>query len=105
MSPGPGTLSRFGVGFSEDADSRMAGHAAAQDALREAGGGLPSLVLLFSTSRHDPHVLGAAVREVAGPQARLVGGYAVGVITHDQLAYDGYQVGVAMLIEIGRAHV
>ena len=38
------------------------------------------------------------MREVAGPQARLVGGYAVGVITHDQLAYDGYQVGVAMLI-------
>jgi hypothetical protein len=90
--------SRFGVGFSEDSDSRRAGLAAAHAALLEAGGGLPSLVLLFSTSRHDPHVLGTAVREVAGAQARLVGGYAVGVITNDQLAYDGYQVGVAMLI-------
>jgi small ligand-binding sensory domain FIST len=90
--------SRFGVGFSEDSDSRTAGLQAARAALSEAGGGVPSLALLFSTSRHDPHLLGQAVREVAGPQARLVGGYSVGIITHEELAYDGYQVGVAMLV-------
>jgi hypothetical protein len=90
--------SRFGVGFSEDSDSRSAGLAAAHAAWQEAGTGQPCLALLFSTSRHDPHVLGAAVREVVGPQARLVGGYAVGIITNDHLAYDGYQVGVALLI-------
>jgi small ligand-binding sensory domain FIST len=90
--------SSFGVGYSEDSDSRSAGLEAASAALQAAGGGAPVLVLLFSTSRHDPHALGQAVREVAGPQARLAGGYSVGIVTQDRLAYDGYQVGVAMLV-------
>ena len=90
--------SRFGVGFSDETDSRAAGEQAARAALTQAGGQGASLVLLFSTSRHDPQELRDGVRTVVGSGARLIGGYAVGIVTNDQLAYDGYQVGVALLV-------
>ena len=54
------------------------------------------LVLLFSTVKHDPERLRSGVREVVGDSARIMGGYAVGIITHDFLAYDGSEVGVAV---------
>lgn len=89
---------RFGVGFSEELDSRTAGAAAAGAAVANAGGGLPALVMLFATSRHDPRELRDGVRQAVGEHARLIGGYAVGIITADDLAYDGYQVGIAVMV-------
>ena len=64
----------------------------------EAGGiDRADLVLLFSTVKHDPARLSGGVREVVGSAARLMGGYGVGIITHDFLSYDGSEVGVAVL--------
>ncbi|MBW3672197.1 MAG: FIST C-terminal domain-containing protein, partial [Acidobacteria bacterium] len=53
--------------------------------------------LLFATSKHDPQALRDGIRSVIGPDARLTGGSAVGVITNDRLGYEGHQVGVAVL--------
>jgi hypothetical protein len=89
--------SRFGVGFSDETNSREAGERAARAALEEARLERADVALLFSTSRHDPKALHEGVRAVVGPAARLLGGYGVGIITNTQLAYDGYQVGVAVL--------
>jgi hypothetical protein len=55
------------------------------------------LLLVFSTSKHDPDALLAGLREVVGPHPRIIGGYAIGIITNDQLGYDGFQVGVAAI--------
>jgi len=52
---------------------------------------------MYSTSRQDPVQLRDGVRSVIGPTARLIGGYAVGIITKDKLAYGGYEVGVAVM--------
>lgn len=86
-----------GVGSSEDPVSARAGEEAARAALQAAGTDRPDLVLLFSTERHDPVALHAAVRSVVGPGPRLVGGYSMGIVTNDRLGYDGFQVGVAAL--------
>src|SRR5437870_1437620 len=87
-----------GVGYSEQADSNRAGIEAAQAAISRAGDGACRLVLLFSTSKHNPEALRDAVRSVVGPAPRLVGGYGVGVITAQDLGYDGYQVGIAAFV-------
>jgi hypothetical protein len=89
--------SRAGVGFSENPVSYEAGVEAARDAMAETGTSRCDLAILYSTSRHDPAQLRDGVRSVIGPAARLIGGYAVGIITKDQLGYDGYQVGLAVL--------
>ncbi len=88
---------KAGVGYSDLSDSHGAGVAAAKMAMERGGIVRADLVLLFSTSKHDPARLSAGVREVVGRDARLMGGYAVGIITHDFLSYDGSEVGVAIL--------
>jgi hypothetical protein len=89
--------SRAGVGWSENPNSRQAGAEAARAALAAAGLDACDLALLFTTSKHDPHAVHEGVRSVLGSTARLAGGYAVGIITNDQLGYEGYQLGVAVL--------
>jgi hypothetical protein len=89
--------SRAGVGYSEAAGSFDAGAEAARAALTALEGARCDLVLLFSTSKHDPAALREGVRSVVGAEPRLLGGYAVGVITNHQLGYDGFQVGVAAI--------
>ncbi len=86
-----------GSGFSHRPDSYQAGLEATTRALAAAGQATCDLAILLATSRHDPHQFAAGVRAALGPLPRLLGTYAVGVITNDDLGYDGYQGGVAVL--------
>lgn len=86
---------RVGVGFSENRDSYEAGREAAGAALARGGMTQCGLLLVFSTSKHDPAAFHAGLRSVVGPTTRVIGGYAIGVLTNDRLGYDGYQCGVA----------
>ena len=86
-----------GVGYSEKIDSLEAGTEAARAAMDQLGSSSCDLVLLFSTSRHDPQKLAQAVRSVTGKKPKLIGGYAIGIVTADSLGYDGFQVGVAVI--------
>ncbi len=88
---------RAGTGYSEKPYSREAGMEAANAAMKQMGMDECDLVMLFSTSKHDPTELRDGVREVVGSRPRLVGGYAAGIITNDRLGYEGHQVGVAVM--------
>jgi len=86
-----------GVGFSEQSHSDKAAIEATRAALAEARTDRCDLAMLFHTAKHDPSTFHRAVRSVVGPQTRLIGGYAGGIITRNHLGYDGYQCGVAVL--------
>ena len=88
---------RVTVGASEHPDTTKAGFAAVEQALiGVAQGSVPQAALLFSTSRHEPRELLRAVKSKIPEGVPVYGGYAVGIITNDFLAYDGFQVGVAL---------
>ena len=86
-----------GVGYSENPKSREAGIEAGRAAMSEAGVDRCDLAILYSTAKHDPAELRDGLRAVIGAEARLIGGSAIGALTRDQLGYEGYQVGVAVL--------
>jgi hypothetical protein len=88
---------KVGVGYSESPDSKKAGIEAAQIAMQEAKIDSCNLALLFATSKQDPVLLSEGVRSVIGSDSRLIGGYALGIITKDFLAYEGYQVGIVVM--------
>lgn len=88
---------RAGVGCSENPNSKDAGMEAARAAMQQAGVDTCNLVIMYSTSKHDPILLREGVRSVVGRETRLFGGSAVGTITHDTLGYEGHQVGVAVI--------
>lgn len=89
--------SRAGVGFSRNSDSRQNGVEAAKRALAEAGIDGADFVMLFTTGKHDPVKIRDGVRSVVGPKAKLIGGYSMGIITRDQLSYDGFETGLLVV--------
>lgn len=91
------TGTKAGVGFSEKPKSYAAGVEAASAAINEAGVSKCELAIMYSTSKHEPTELRNGVRSVIGPDTRLIGGYAMGAFTKDQLGYDGYQMAIAVL--------
>lgn len=88
---------RSGVGYTENTSSKTAGEEAARAALSEAGIDEPDFVWLFHTAKQDPKQILEGVRSVVGPAAKILGGNAGGITTRDQLGYDGYQAGVAVI--------
>jgi hypothetical protein len=84
------------VGFSEISHSESCAEQAAQKALEQLGTSC-DLALVFSTSRHNPHNVSKGLQQVFGSETKIVGGYAIGVITHEAIAYGGYQIAVLAL--------
>lgn len=90
-------MTTAGVGFSKVDDSFQSGAEAARQALDEAGGGTPVAAIVFTTTSHDAAKLREGIRSVIGHDARIVGGYSMGVITHKALSYAGGETGVAVV--------
>lgn len=88
------------VGFSDNPDSRAAGLVAVREARKRAKlagrAGPCTMVLLFSTARHDAVQLRSSVAEAVGHGVPIVGGAMVGVLTNDNLGYAGDQVALAL---------
>jgi hypothetical protein len=83
-----------GVGYSELFDSYMAGKMCATEAVKDLNGNPISLAIIFTTVRHDAELFQKGIKEIIGADTRLIGGYAVGLITNTHLGYDGYQAGI-----------
>ncbi|MGE0632213.1 MAG: FIST signal transduction protein [Pseudobdellovibrionaceae bacterium] len=88
---------KAGVGFSNNTNSKEAGAEAAKKAMQQAGATECDLAIIYSTSKHDPAQVRDGIRSVLGSKANMIGGYAVGIITKDQLSYGGYELGVAIV--------
>ena len=88
---------RVGVGYSDNPDTAAAGRQAVLEALEQAGQtGQCDLALLFSTARHDAHILRDAVASLVGSSVPIVGGGAVGTISNTRFGYAGDQIGLAL---------
>ncbi|GAA0877248.1 hypothetical protein GCM10009119_02160 [Algoriphagus jejuensis] len=90
--------SKFGVGFSDSANSLNAGKLAAEAALNQAGLSPEKVQLcfLFCTSRHDPAEFFAGVKFVLGEKTKFFGGFANGTCDNLSLGYDGYETVVGV---------
>ena len=91
-------MTKFGVGFSELANSYEAGVQAAREAKISAVSTAEKLVLciLFCTSRHEASEFSNGVKSILG-EADYIGGFANGTISNDQFGYDGHQCIVGLL--------
>jgi small ligand-binding sensory domain FIST len=89
---------RAGVGLSTDRDSARAAAEAASGALRSAGVGAASVVLVFATTPHGPGFgrVTRTVAELAGTR-NVVGCSAAGVVAEEQEIETGAAVSVLAL--------
>lgn len=85
-----------GIGFSENSHSETCAQQAASNALQQLNTDC-DIALVFSTSRHNPHDVLKGLKKVFGDKTKIIGGYAIGVITKEATAYGGYQIGILAL--------
>ena len=86
-----------GIGYANSADAFICGRLAAEQALHQSGATAPNLVLAFCHGNLDAAAFFHGVRDVAGPGIPILGGSAIGVITHQSLSYEGSPAAVAAI--------
>lgn len=86
-----------GVAYADGADSYGVAERATREALAASGQDQADLAICFHHGRHDGAEVLSGVRAVLGAAVPVIGGTAMGVITNDQLGYEGHQIGVAVL--------
>ena len=92
---------KAGVGYGNDKDPFALGRKVAEDAMKQGGAPAPGLVLAFCGGQVDAARYYEGLRSVVGEEAPIIGGSAVGIITNDDLSYDGYPAGAAVLSSDG----
>src|SRR5919106_936398 len=87
---------KAGVGMSYHHNPTVAGREAAEQALKEAGGGRPDFVFMFGSIGYDQPSLLRAVREATGG-APLTGCSAEGTINGDDADESNFSVPVTVI--------
>lgn len=85
-----------GIGYSNDSNAFGSGQKAASDAVRKGGITKAHLALVFCSGKIDHTNYLKGVKAIIG-DTPIVGGSAIGIITNDDLSYNDYSAGVALL--------
>ncbi len=88
---------KVGIGYSNTKDSFVSGRVAAEAAI--AGGEIENSALILAFCHHqvDSEAFLQGLRTVFGCDVPIVGGSAIGIITNDQVSYEGFPAGIAVL--------
>ena len=92
---------KVGMAHTTEPDAHKSGQSAARAAMAEGGMTSADLVVAFCTSAVDHEAFYKGLRSVVGDSPPIIGGSALGVITHNGLSYEGSSAG-AMIIESKR---
>jgi hypothetical protein len=90
-------VARAATAYVDEADAHKAGAEAAAQALAAYGSSEVDVALCFHHGRHDGEEVLSGVHSQLPAGTPVVGGTAMGIITNDDLGYEGHQVGVALL--------
>jgi len=88
---------KVGIGYSNTKDSFTSGRVAAEAAISSGKIGQPGLVLAFCHHQVNAEEFSQGLRTVVGSDVPIVGGSAIGIITNDQVSYEGFPAGIAAL--------
>ena len=86
---------KIGVAHSNRTNSKAAAVEASTTALTKAGITKADFALVFCSGKHNPHEFLESVQSVLG-NIPLIGGSSMGIITHDFIGYEGFEVGVTV---------
>ncbi|MFC1607989.1 FIST signal transduction protein [Candidatus Latescibacterota bacterium] len=88
---------KAGVGFSNSMDFFSSGKEIAEKALKNGNIMRPDFVFSFCGGNVDCDAIFHGIQSVVGDTVNIVGGSAIGVLTHDHLSYENYPAGCAVL--------
>lgn len=87
---------KIGIGYSNDPNGFESGKRVAQAAKENAGTDSPDVFMVFCNSSINAEDFFRGVKEIAG-DVPVIGGSAIGIITNDNLSYEGFPTGALAL--------
>ena len=88
---------KAGVAFSNKKDFFLSGKEIAENALKNGGIRRPDFVFSFCGGNIDCEAFFQGIQSVVGDTVNIIGGSAIGVLTHNDLSYENYPAGCAVL--------
>lgn len=86
---------KVGIAYSNTRDGFDSGKAAADDAIRTGSIDKPDLAMAFCSGKLDHKEFLRGIQDKIG-NTPVIGGSAIGIITNNNLSYDGFPSGVAI---------
>jgi hypothetical protein len=92
---------KVGIGYANIRDAYQLGKSVAENALKAGHISSPSMLIAFcgGTVDHDAYFKG--LQALVGDSTPIIGGSAIGIITNNNLSYEGFPAG-AVIIESDR---
>lgn len=84
---------KIGIGYENLSDARVSGRRVAEEARQSGSIDRPDLVLAFCSGGLSPTDFFEGLQSVFGRSVPIIGGSAVGIITHHTLCYTGHPAG------------
>ena len=88
---------KVGIGYNDEASSFTNGQKVAKEAIESGKITRPDVTLAFCGGAVDSGDFYKGLRDVLGNSVEIVGGSAVGLITRNNLSYEGYPAGAAVI--------
>jgi len=88
---------KAGVGYCNEKDAFLSGRTIAKSAMRSGGIEKPCLVLAFCSEQVNADEFLKGLQSIVGVEVPIVGGSSVGIITNNDLSYEGFPAGAAIL--------
>jgi len=88
---------KVGVASHNDKDAFASGRRIASKAVENGGLDRPDLVFAFCHGGLDHDDFLSGLRSITGPRVPIVGGSAIGIISNDDISYENYPSGAALI--------
>jgi hypothetical protein len=88
---------KTGIGYFNNHDAFLAGKRVAENAIKNGNITQAGLVIAFCSGALDHEKFFNGLQAVVGKNVPIIGGSAIGIITNDDISYDGYPAGAAII--------
>jgi hypothetical protein len=88
---------KVGIGYENQKSSVSLGKKVAENAIKNGKVQRPALVIAFCSGQVDHEEFFKGLQIVVGNQVPIIGGSAIGIITNENISYEGYPAGAAII--------
>lgn len=88
---------KAGIGYCNHSNAFDAGKSIAEQALHNGNIERPDLLLAFCSGEIDAEAFFNGLQSTVGTETPIIGGSAIGIITNNDLSYEGFPAGAAVL--------
>jgi len=88
---------KAGIGYCNNEDAFLAGCRTAETAIADGSIDRPDIVLSFCAGCVDHTEFLRGLKSVVGTDVPVIGGSTIGIVTNEELSYEGYPTGTAII--------